>query len=113
MRRRAAAKAHANLGSSLLDAAAAAAFISSAAARRKNIASSGRTCKAAISAGKTKPAKEVKLRQPTRAQHFMYSSDVCSLAKQQLQQQQGSRSTANAAKRAAELSGACLELQRA
>ena len=102
MRRRAAAKAHAMQGSSLPDAAAAAAFNSSAAARRSNTASAGRAGKAAISAGRDKPAKEVRQRQHVRAQHFMCSSDACSLAQQQ-QQQQGSRSAATAARCAAEL----------
>ena len=112
MRQRAAAKAHAMQGSSLPDAAAAAAFNSSAAARRSNTASAGRAGKADISAGRAKPAKEVRQRQHVRAQHFMCSSDACSLAQQQ-QQQQGSRSAATAAKCAAELSGAYLGLQRA
>jgi hypothetical protein len=112
MRRRAAAKAHAIQGSSLPDAAAAAAFDSSAAAHRTNTASAGRTVRAATSAGRTRPANEVRQRQHAHAQHFMRDSDVCSLAQQQ-QQQQRLRSAASAAKCAAELGGAYLGQLRA
>ena len=112
MRQRAAAKAHAMQGSSLPDAAAAAAFDSSAAAHQIKTVSAGRTSRAATSAGRTRPANEVRQRQHARAQHCMRSSDVCSLAQQQ-QQQQGSRSAATAAKCAAELGGAYLGRQRA